>query len=228
MVERGHAETIVLTREELHELVWSEPMRKLAQRFQISDVGLKKVCTRHRIPVPARGHWQRVQAGKASPQIPLPVLKDAQPIRFTLNSSAPEPSADLGPDPALEAEQAFAPVVVSETLERAHPIARRMRQELKGRKPDDYGAIRCSGPDVLPVRIHPATSERVLRIADALLRAFDARRFELRPGKQGARFGGSLQVVVDDETFTVSIEERMRRETHKPTEEELSRKRRGL
>ncbi|HEX8481138.1 MAG TPA: hypothetical protein VF650_04470 [Allosphingosinicella sp.] len=228
MVERGHPETIVLTREELHELVWSEPMRKLAQRFQISDVGLKKVCTRHRIPVPARGHWQRVQAGKASPQIPLPVLKDAQPIRFALNAPAPETSADLGPDPALEAEQAFAPVVVSEALERPHPIARRMRQELKGRKPDDYGAIRCSGPDVLSVRIHPATTDRVLRIADALLRAFEVRRFELRPGKRGARFGGSLQVVVDDETFTVSIEERMRRETHKPTEEELSRRRRGL
>lgn len=227
MLEGGIAESIALTREELYELVWSEPMRRLAQRFHLSDVGLKKVCTRHRTPVPARGHWQRVQAGKASPQIPLPVLKDTQPILSTLNAPAPEPSAGSAPEATLEAEQAFPLVVVSETLERPHPIVRRMRQELKGRRPDDYGAIRCIDPDVLSVRIHPATTDRVLRIADALLRAFDVRRFELRPGKRDARFGGSLQVVVDDETFTVSIEERMRRETHKPTEEELSRRRLG-
>lgn len=227
MFERGATETKVLTREELYELVWSEPMRKLAERFQLSDVGLKKVCTRHRIPVPARGHWQRVQAGKASPQIPLPVVKEARPITFTL-IPPPERSADPALDPAGEAEQAFPPIVVGELLDRPHPVIRRMRQELKGRKPDDYGAIRCIEPDALSVRIHPATTERTLRIADALLRAFELRRFELRPGKRGARFGGSLQVVVDLEVFTISIEERMRRESHKPTEEEQSRRRRGL
>lgn len=224
----ANTETKVLTREELYELVWSEPMRKLAERFQLSDVGLKKACTRHRIPVPARGHWQRVQAGKASPRIPLPILKEARPITFMLNLPPPEPSADPGPDPAVEAEQDFPPIVVGELLERPYPVVRRMRKELKTRKPDDYGAIRSIEPDALSVRIHPATTERALRIADALLRAFELRRFELRPGKRGARFGGSLQVVVDGEAFTISIEERMRRESHKPTAEEQSRRRRGL
>jgi hypothetical protein len=32
------------TREELYALVWSEPMRKVAQKFDISDVGLAKAC----------------------------------------------------------------------------------------------------------------------------------------------------------------------------------------
>ena len=49
--------TIELTREELYERVWTTPMRKLAVEFGLSDVGLAKVCRRHKIPWPARGYW---------------------------------------------------------------------------------------------------------------------------------------------------------------------------
>jgi hypothetical protein len=35
-------------REELYELVWAEPIKKLATRFEISDVGLAKACRRAR------------------------------------------------------------------------------------------------------------------------------------------------------------------------------------
>lgn len=53
-----------LTRQELYELVWSEPMRTLAKRYGISDVGLAKACRRHRIPRPHRGYWQQKEHGK--------------------------------------------------------------------------------------------------------------------------------------------------------------------
>jgi hypothetical protein len=38
---------VLLTREELHELVWSEPVTKLAAKFKISDVALHKICRKH-------------------------------------------------------------------------------------------------------------------------------------------------------------------------------------
>lgn len=53
-----------LTREELHKLVWADPMRTVAQRFDISDVGLKKHCVAAGIPVPERGYWNKLAAGK--------------------------------------------------------------------------------------------------------------------------------------------------------------------
>lgn len=53
-----------LTREELHKLVWADPMRTVAQRFSISDVGLKKHCVAAGIPVPERGYWNKLAAGK--------------------------------------------------------------------------------------------------------------------------------------------------------------------
>jgi len=53
------------TRQELSDHVWSEPMKKLAPRFGVSDVALAKACRRADIPVPERGYWARLQAGKA-------------------------------------------------------------------------------------------------------------------------------------------------------------------
>ena len=61
-----------LSRRELHELVWSEPLRTLAAKLGISDVGLAKACRRAHVPIPERGHWQKRRAGKKSSQTPLP------------------------------------------------------------------------------------------------------------------------------------------------------------
>ncbi len=39
-------------------------MTKVAAEFQISDVGLAKICDRHRVPTPPRGYWAKVEAGQ--------------------------------------------------------------------------------------------------------------------------------------------------------------------
>ena len=61
-----------LSRKELYELVWSEPMKNLCLRFGISDVGLKKTCLRAEIPTPNLGYWAKKEAGKSVYQPPLP------------------------------------------------------------------------------------------------------------------------------------------------------------
>ncbi|MGC2306417.1 hypothetical protein [Candidatus Binatus sp.] len=52
-------------------------MTKVAAGLGISDVGLKKVCVRHHVPVPGLGYWAKVAAGKAVTQIPLPPISDS-------------------------------------------------------------------------------------------------------------------------------------------------------
>ena len=131
------------------------------------------------------------------------------------------------PERRAEIEKEFRPVEVAETLARPHSVTSAMREELNRKKPDDYGAIHCVEPDVMPARIHPGSKDRLLRIADALLKGFERRGFELRPGKRGLRVASGLQVIVDEEAYSISIEERMRRETHKPTPDEAARLRRG-
>jgi len=44
-----------VTREQLYEEVRSVPITQLCQRYGLSDNGLRKVCKRLNVPVPARG-----------------------------------------------------------------------------------------------------------------------------------------------------------------------------
>lgn len=62
-----------ILRQTLYDLVWTEPLRLLAPRFNISDVALRKVCKRHDIPTPDRGYWAKLQAGKKVIKVALPL-----------------------------------------------------------------------------------------------------------------------------------------------------------
>lgn len=63
-----------LTRSELFERVWREPLSKVAAELGVSASGLAKICDRTGIPYPTRGHWAKARAGRPPPQ---PVLQPA-------------------------------------------------------------------------------------------------------------------------------------------------------
>lgn len=48
-----------ISRKQLYEEVWSQPMQRLAEKYDISDVGLAKACKRAGIPLPGRGYWAK-------------------------------------------------------------------------------------------------------------------------------------------------------------------------
>lgn len=57
-------------REEIYEAIWAEPIQHVAKRYNISDVGLAKVCRKLNIPRPGRGYWAIKAAGKPLPKQP--------------------------------------------------------------------------------------------------------------------------------------------------------------
>jgi len=61
-----------VTRSALYARVWQTPISRLAPELGLSDNGLRKLCLRHDIPVPARGHWARAAAGQAVKPAKLP------------------------------------------------------------------------------------------------------------------------------------------------------------
>jgi len=67
-----------LTRRAMYDLVWSRPMTKVAEDLGISDVALKKICDKHRVPTPSRGYWAKKAAGKPTKQIPFHNTTDPQ------------------------------------------------------------------------------------------------------------------------------------------------------
>lgn len=62
----------MLTREALYDLVWSEPMLKVAARFNVSSSYMARVCASLNVPRPERGYWAKMAVGKAPPKPGLP------------------------------------------------------------------------------------------------------------------------------------------------------------
>jgi hypothetical protein len=53
-------------------------MTKLAQFYEISDVGLKKNCIKHEIPLPQSGYWSKLKFGKKTEIPKLPKINDPE------------------------------------------------------------------------------------------------------------------------------------------------------
>jgi hypothetical protein len=81
--------SITLTRQELYNRVWAEPVHTLAKQFGLSNVGLGKACRRHNIHVPPRGYWARKTAGHTMRQPPLPPSREGDETVTLLGSPRP-------------------------------------------------------------------------------------------------------------------------------------------
>ena len=78
---------VSLSREQLHALVWEEPMTRVAARFGITDVALRKKCSQHSVPFPGRGYWQQRDAGKRPVTAALPDILEDRAIQFCVRCS---------------------------------------------------------------------------------------------------------------------------------------------
>ena len=81
---------ITITRNQLYERVWTVPIKTLAVEFGISDVRLGKICRKHNIPLPGRGYWAKVKAGKTIRRKELPLPADNAVIRSLPIVTEPE------------------------------------------------------------------------------------------------------------------------------------------
>ena len=44
-------------------LVWTQPVQKVASSLGVSEVAVKKRCTKFGISTPPRGYWAKLKAG---------------------------------------------------------------------------------------------------------------------------------------------------------------------
>jgi len=70
----GTEGTAPFTREQLYEEVWSTPMKHIGIKYGLSGPAVRRACDDLQVPVPAQGHWTRVQMGHVMPRPPLPTM----------------------------------------------------------------------------------------------------------------------------------------------------------
>jgi hypothetical protein len=158
-------------RDELYQEVWSTPMKTLAQKYGISDVGLAKVCRKLAIPVPGRGHWAKKEAGQEVKPLPLPPLKE----RVVLWKPTPRPEApklsDFGTAPELALVEQLEQVIGEVALKRgslSHPLIDQARSLLGKCHADDHQILWIPEP-CLDLRVSKGSLDRALRIMAGLI-----------------------------------------------------------
>lgn len=120
----GHYSNEILVRpQDLQDFAWSAPMRDLAAKVGLSDVGLKKLLKSHGVITPAQGHWNRVHAGKPVPKTPkLPPRRPGETGRIYVDHRFANVLTPVEPMPS---SGPFASATVPEDLDQLY------QQELK-------------------------------------------------------------------------------------------------
>lgn len=212
-----------MTRRQLYDLVWSKPMRDAAREVGLSDVGLKKVCVRHEVPVPPQGYWNRVHAGQTPTATPYTELDDESPNEVIISSPY-----DYLPTSVrqLSREMVTNGAAVKEKIEVDHSRAPRQTEAvaltvaLKKAEPNENGLVGATGPNLLRVEVAPQSIDRTVAIVDALLQAALGRGMTLRSGAK------HLQLVVDEEVVELKVSEEVRWVTVPPTAQEVAQEER--
>jgi hypothetical protein len=156
---------------ELYDRVWARPTSVVAKELGISDRGLGKVCERHRIPVPGRGYWRRIETGQkpSRPSLPVGVNPDQA---IWLNPAPPPPPAGELEHPLIEFERQPANrIVVPKRVRLTHRLIRDYRARWSKGSPLDWHGK----PPALAVKVSPAQRRRALGIMQTLLTALEER-----------------------------------------------------
>lgn len=166
-----------LTREALYELVWHEPLVKLAERFGVSSTRLADVCVELRVPRPERGHWSKVEFGKAPPKPELPAALPGSKTNWspgTVSAKTPRPATAAEPRRRASRRQPASSVEVQPIRERRHELVANAKQHfLKTRKPDDTGLLRPYKRHLVDIVASEKTLDAALAAADSFFRALN-------------------------------------------------------
>ena len=207
---------VVLTRQQLYERVWDTPMRKLGPELGVTDVGLKKICSRFNIPTPGLGYWAKLQHGKSPKRPRLPKADDPGPggIKFCPGASSRSPRPEEPMDAIAEREHDPAnKIQVEDQLENPLPVVARTLTSLRAAKVDGDGLVRPRAQNTLDVRVAPARTERAGRIMQALLVGLKERGLEVSVGGEA----GGTRVRVLDEQVPFGLCEAVQRQERPPT-----------
>lgn len=211
---------IELTRDELFKQVWERPMTKVAADYCISDVALRKVCIKHRIPVPGRGYWAKKAAGKNVKCALFRAVTDPYINRIVIYRS-PAPylleAVQMAKDAAKKRERSPENKIkaIAEPLN-LHSRVAKTKKKLKQAKPSKTGLVATSGPEFFELEVGPESVERVITFLNAFVTAAEARQYRATTGILAQVF------VVDNVPLNFKIAEKITRTKHDPTQAELA------
>ncbi|MES5488826.1 hypothetical protein QMZ05_39305 [Bradyrhizobium sp. INPA03-11B] len=215
-----------VSREELYQQVWSQPMTKVAAEYGVTGTALKKTCIRHRIPTPDRGYWAKLQHGKPVRKVSLPKLADTKLDRIRISGTAAERLPEQVRKAGTEARERLEQLVTPESVATASTesslaepsILGATRRAASRARPDNQGFVIVQGRGIVPLKIAPSSRDRTLQV---LSRLFALAGTE---GYRPAISDDGLNLVAENVSIKFGVEEPPKKTPHEPTASELKRR----
>jgi len=204
-------EDIVLTRQELYNLVWSLPMTTLAKKYKISDNGLRKICRKMAIPFPNVGHWAKVQHGRKISPAPLPANYQGKgEITLCLREKKVEGEEEIiTPIKRIQNEIMSDPRVnLIVPMRLTNPDKHVSDAKTSIYRKDSSGrhqGVFSTESGCLNIQVSRDNIERSLRIFDALIKALRAREHDIKVSFR------KTYAVVKGEEVEICLRDRLKR-----------------
>ena len=159
---------IRLIRAELYEKVWTMPIRTLAEEFNLSDVGLAKICRKHDIPLPPVGYWRQKETGHelTRPPLHIPPRMAAETLDIFVRERLKPEFATLAAEPAPK---------ITIPAELSHALALRTEKLLAHGKENDKKLMVPKEGTTPHLFVSREQLPRALRILNALFLTIEER-----------------------------------------------------
>lgn len=205
-----------LTRKELYDLVWSEPMSVVCKQFGISDNGLRKHCKSMNIPIPPVGYWSKLKYGKPVEKPILP--KDYEGKKQSVNLQEVDPNdiivelippVDRYKEREAEIESGnLSYFVVPEVLYAKDPLIIDTKEKIREDRENIHlskSPYKSKIKETLNVSVNRDSLDRTLSIFSTVIRSLRFRGHDILV-KDNCTYA-----VVDGEKIQVSMTERNRK-----------------
>jgi len=211
---------VKLSRKQLYDLVWQEPLNALSKKYAISDTGLKKICDNMSVPLPKSGHCTRIKLGKTVEKEELPVFHGDQEIELllreegdTANYGIKSPliilQRQIESDPKLTLTFSEELVMPDILIKETQQIFKQREQFLRSNSPNR----RYPSGDTLNITVSPENLSRALLFMDAFIKLLKAR------GHNIIVEGRFTSVIVGGEKIEIRLREKNKRIEVNPEEE---------
>jgi hypothetical protein len=201
-------------RERLYNEVWSEPVSKVAKKYNISDVGLRKICISLDIPIPPLGYWAKVSAGKAVKRPPLTPTKGSTTYRRRVLKDPLADELARRTQVNVDEDAARAPdvraITLRSSIDECQPLVKRMAKRLDGKQRDSRSWPYCEGAGLMEISVSPQNTLRALLALNQLLETLLAAGYLVSSGRKE---NDPAHTSILGVRFTFRVKERSRQES---------------
>lgn len=182
-----------LSRTELFEALWQQPMNKLSEQWGITRKEILQLCEQYEVPRPPNGYWAQLNWGTAPERPPLPPLDAIDRIELEsfrkqfdrpLSNRKEKEIVEVVPAKARQMPQAEKlEIVVPDELANPHRYIKKLRSNSAPAVSQNTNYGGADAPKEKTIQSWVAVSkgqlQRALRIADTLLKHWELRGFEV-------------------------------------------------